>query len=130
MLDRVRPGPGGMEELTPWLDEQQVPVRALRPDGALVDRRDFHHRDRVAWPPGVAVEPVAVATAAGAGCGHLPLLRAGTAALRAAGIEVLATEADGDRLAWFLAPGQERLAEQVLHRALIRPAAGEPPKGV
>jgi aspartate kinase len=118
-LDLARPGPGGMEPLLEVLEREQVPVRSLRADGALLDRRDFHHRARVVWPEGVTLTPVAVATAAGAGCGRLPLLRRGSAALAAAGLSLLGAEADGDRLAWTIAPGQERLAEQVLHSALI-----------
>jgi aspartate kinase len=121
-LDWVRPGPGGLAELLPFLDEQQVPVRSLRCDGAIVDRRDFHHRHAIRWPEGVHSTPVAVATAAGASCGRLPLLRQGSAALREAGFELLGTEADGDRMAWILEPGREDEAERILHRVLIERA--------
>jgi aspartate kinase len=118
-LDWVRPGPGGLEVLLPFLDEQQVPVRSLRCDGAIVDRRDFHHRASVSWPPGVSCTAVAVATAAGASCGTLPLLRRGSAALRDAGLCILGAEADGDRMAWILEPGREDEIEALLHRVLI-----------
>jgi aspartate kinase len=118
-LDWVRPGPGGLEELLPFLDEHQVPVRSLRCDGAIVDRRDFHHRASIAWPSGVSSTPVAVATAAGNSCGRLALLRRGSAALLDAGFTLLGAEADGDRLAWILEPSREREAEALLHRELI-----------
>ncbi len=118
-LELVRPGPDGIDPLLPFLDENQVPVRSLRCDGAIVDRRDFHHRASVTWPAGVTSTPVAVATAAGASCGRLPLLRRGSAALTAAGFTLLGAEADGDRLAWILEPGREDEAELLLHRVLI-----------
>jgi aspartate kinase len=121
-LDLVRPGPGGLEELLPFLDEQQVPVRSLRCDGAIVDRRDFHHRASVRWPQGVTSAPVAVATAAGNSCGRLPMLRRGSQALAGAGFELLGAEADGDRLAWILPPGREDEAQALLHRVLIEQA--------
>ncbi len=118
-LDWVRPGPGGQAELLPFLDEHQVPVRTLRGDGAIVDRRDFHHRATITWPAGVTSTPVAVATAAGHSCGRLPLLRRGGAALRDAGFTVLNAEVGGDRLAWILEPGREDEAQTLLHRVLI-----------
>jgi hypothetical protein len=121
-LDLVRPGPGGLDELLPFLDEQQVPVRSLRCDGAIVDRRDFHHRGAITWPEGVTSTPITVATAAGASCGRLPLLRQGSQALRQAGFELLGAEADGDRMAWLLEPGREDEAQRILHRALIERA--------
>ena len=121
-IDLVRPGPGGLDELLPFLDEHQVPVRSLRCDGAIVDRRDFHHRATIAWPAGITSTPVAVATAAGHSCGRLPLLRKGSAALRAAGFSLLGAEADGDRLAWILAPGREDEAQALLHRVLVTEA--------
>jgi len=118
-LDWITPGPGGLQALVSFLREQQVPLRSLRSSGALVDRRDFHHRGSIVWPEGVLSEPVAVATAAGRGCGTLDLLQQGTDALQAAGLQVLGLEADGDRLAWTLPPGSEQQAQAALHGALI-----------
>jgi len=121
-LDLVRPGPGGLDELLCFLDDHQAPVRSLRCDGAIVDRRDFHHRSAITWPVGVTSTPVAVATAAGHSCGRLPLLRRGSTELRAAGFILLGAEADGDRLAWILQPGREDEAQILLHRVLIEDA--------
>ncbi len=118
-LDWVQPGADGLNGLLRFLDDNQVPVRSMRRDGAIVDLRDFHHRDAITWPPGVTTHPIAIATAAGNSCGRLPLLRRGGQALRAAGFTLLGTESDGDRLAWFLEPGRENEAEALLHRVLI-----------
>ncbi len=119
LLDLVQPGPGGLAELLHFLDTHQVPVRSTRGDGALIDRRDFHHRATITWPDGVSSQPVAVATAAGASCGRLPLLRRGCRVLAEAGFVLIGAEADGDRLAWILEPCDEDHAQALLHRALI-----------
>ncbi len=118
-VDRVTPGVGGLPALLDALVRTQAPVRAVRSDGVLVDRRDFPQRDRVAWPEGVRLEPVCVATAVGPGCGRPERLAEGARALEAAGLSVTGLEADGDRLAWTLPEGSAPVAERALHAALV-----------
>lgn len=125
-LLRVEAPPTALPGLLERLGEIQAPVRAVRADAVLLDRRDFHQAGSVRWPPGVTSRPVAVATAAGIGCGRLPWLQVGTRALQGAGVTVEAVEADGDRLAWTLAPADARTAERVLHEVLVTRAADLP----
>ncbi len=122
-LDLVRPGPDGLWPLLRHLEQVEAPVRAVRSDSALIDRRDFHHRDTVRWPAGTRLEPVCLATAAGRGCGRAALLQLGAQALQDAGIEPLGGEADGDRLAWLLPAGCETDATAALHAALVEPGS-------
>ena len=119
LVDRMTPGAGGLAALLDVLIRVQAPVRAVRSDGVLVDRRDFHQRASVAWPEGVHVNPVCVATAVGPGCGRPDLLAEGTRALEAACLAVSGQEADGDRLTWILPEGCAAEAERVLHAALV-----------
>lgn len=122
-VDRVTPGPEGLSALVDVLVRVQAPVRSVREDGILLDRRDFHDRDRVAWPDGSRLVPVCVATAVGPGCGQPDLLVAGARALEAAGLHVLGLEADHDRLSWILPEGCALDAERVLHKALVEETA-------
>lgn len=118
-LLHVTPGQDGLAPLLDLLGQVQAPVRAVRSDGVLIDRRDFHQAARVQWPEGASARPVAVATAVGLGCGRLSLLERGTQALAAQGVATFGLEADGDRLAWSLDPSHAALAEKVLHQALV-----------
>jgi len=116
---QVFPGPGGMAPLLSVLRDAEAPIRAVRTDSVLVDRRDFHEAARVAWPEGASQRDVGIATAAGIGCGRLPWLLAGSRALRDAGIFPLGAESDADRLSWVIPPQRAADAERALHRALI-----------
>ena len=101
-------------------------MRAVRSDGVLIDRRDFHHRESVFWPTGTQLESICLATAAGRGCGRAALLQLGVQALQEVGIEPLGGEADGDRLAWLLPADCEVAATAALHAALVETANGCP----